>query len=717
MGNLRLNKYIYFLITILIASITFGSSASAYAAVNNDSLNFGYPLKNHVVVKKFVAPKTIYSAGHRGVDFYAPSATAVFSVAQGRVIFAGYVAGSLHITVLHGKDYKSTYTYLATKTVKVGDEVKKGQLLGTTAGKYHPSGINSFLFTLRYKNQYVDPMLYLQGNMIPREIRLGEIQKPGKSLLQRYIEFEKRQLDNLIKSTKNIVDLGVDSFRDFQNFSEWMTNEGTVILQKSGDALTKAYEKTEALILQMKDLTKQIARDTLKGLKSKVEQGLKKLHELEKKVIKYIKATFDAALKLSKSIAQYYAIALKYGVDAGKWFLQTIGDFTFLPARNMVSLARGIIDLVKSAGTTSLKLLHQYLEVDVAMMLRTIVLPGSCLFWSCSQTIELKCNPFASFKLRTKADGFIGSKNEVLVVSGINTDGKVDKKSGKMKQTVDIPVDDLGYTKKDVTYYSYAGEGNDFNKKTTYQDLRISAKHMDDQIKSWKIKNAGEELDLITHSMGGAVTAMWLAEFYNSKDTSYPELGKVVMLAPPLSGTALATAGQTIDSVDDGRAFHDNLSAFQDGVPAPDDMSIKQMVEDGDLEKTIAKTGAMKKVKVYAIRLPSDNIVTSASDPTDGVEEIILNNWSPSPDPVYAWNKLVMAHFDIKTNKKVISSVQHILEGSKPPCEPIWNSISTVKQASIVHASEVITSGYIRNTADAWAVEDINRFVGSFSGS
>lgn len=717
MGKLSLNKFICLLIAILIAGITFGSSANVYAATDSDSMAFGYPLRNHVVAKKFVAPKTIYSAGHRGVEFYASSGTPVFSIAQGRVIFAGYVAGSLHVTVLHGKNYKSTYTYLATKTVKAGDGVKKGQLLGTTVGRYHPSGINSFLFTMRYKNQYVDPMLYLKGEIIPREIRLGEIQKPGKSLLQRYIELEKRQLENLVKYVKKITDTGSDAFEKFEDFSKWMTNEGIVILQKSSDVLTEAYKKTEVLIKQIKELTEQIAKDAANGLRERVEQGIKNLHKLEKKVIKSAKATFDAALRLSKTIAKYYLIALSYGVDTAKWFLRTIGDIAFLPIRNGISLAYGIADLIKSAGTTSLKLLNQYLDVDVPMMLRVIVSPGSCLVWACSQAIELKCNPRANFKPRTKADGYVGSNNEVIVVSGINTKGKVDKRTGRMERTVDIPVDDLGYKKSEVTYYSYAGEGEDFNMKTTYQDLRISAKHMDDQIKSWKKDNPGEKLDLITHSMGGAVTAMWLAEFYSAKDVTYPQLGKVVMLAPPLSGTALATGGQTIDSKDDGKVFHSALSNWPDGIPAPDDMSFNQMVEDGDLEKTITRTRAMKKVEVYAIRLPSDNVVTTATDSTDGVEEIVLNNWSPRPDPIYAFNKLFKAHFDIKTNKKVISSVQHILEGSKPPCESVKDAISSVVQSSIVHASEVTVSRVIRDAADADATADVSRFVDSFSGT
>src|SRR5262245_51883440 len=53
------------------------------------------------VVAPFAAPTSVYGPGHRGVDFGAPPGTAVAAANAGVVTFAGSVAGTLHVVVLH----------------------------------------------------------------------------------------------------------------------------------------------------------------------------------------------------------------------------------------------------------------------------------------------------------------------------------------------------------------------------------------------------------------------------------------------------------------------------------------------------------------------------------------------------------------------------------------------------------------------------------------
>src|SRR5690606_38416743 len=69
--------------------------------------------------------------------------------ADGTVSFAGPVAGSLHVTVLHADGVRTSYSFLATVEVTVGQRVRRGDRLGTAGGHLH--------FGARVGDAYVDP--------------------------------------------------------------------------------------------------------------------------------------------------------------------------------------------------------------------------------------------------------------------------------------------------------------------------------------------------------------------------------------------------------------------------------------------------------------------------------------------------------------------------------------------------------------------------------
>ena len=67
------------------------------------------------------------------------------------MVFAGSVAGSRHVTVHHGDGLRSSYSYLATIDVAVGDPVGPGQSVGTSAARLH--------LGVRAGDAYLDPAL------------------------------------------------------------------------------------------------------------------------------------------------------------------------------------------------------------------------------------------------------------------------------------------------------------------------------------------------------------------------------------------------------------------------------------------------------------------------------------------------------------------------------------------------------------------------------
>jgi len=109
------------------------------------------------VARSFQAPAFAYGPGHRGIDFAEPPGTPVRASGDGVVAFAGPVAGSLHVVVAHDGDLRTTYAFLAGISVRAGDRVTRGQVVGAagSSGPEHEAG--GLHFGVRLGDRYVDP--------------------------------------------------------------------------------------------------------------------------------------------------------------------------------------------------------------------------------------------------------------------------------------------------------------------------------------------------------------------------------------------------------------------------------------------------------------------------------------------------------------------------------------------------------------------------------
>lgn len=89
------------------------------------------------VVDDFRPPPQPWQAGNRGIDYATAPGAVVAASAGGVVTFAGPVGGDLHVTVAHPDGLRTTYAYLASLSVAVGDEVAAGGAVGTSGGRFH----------------------------------------------------------------------------------------------------------------------------------------------------------------------------------------------------------------------------------------------------------------------------------------------------------------------------------------------------------------------------------------------------------------------------------------------------------------------------------------------------------------------------------------------------------------------------------------------------
>jgi murein DD-endopeptidase MepM/ murein hydrolase activator NlpD len=79
---------------------------------------------------------------HTGIDMAAPKGTAVRSIMDGtvnKVIENDPVYGN-NLTITHGADFQSLYAHLDTVTVKQGDPVAGGEIIGTVGSTGFSTG-------------------------------------------------------------------------------------------------------------------------------------------------------------------------------------------------------------------------------------------------------------------------------------------------------------------------------------------------------------------------------------------------------------------------------------------------------------------------------------------------------------------------------------------------------------------------------------------------
>ncbi|MER7676248.1 M23 family metallopeptidase [Streptomyces sp. NPDC096934] len=116
------------------------------------------------VLRAWQPPPTPYGRGHRGVDLAAEPGSPVRSVAPGRVSFAGRVAGrgtvAVELTGTGSPPLRTTFTPVRA-TVKKGDEVTAGEVLGTleTDGSHCPA--SCLHWGLLRDRTYLDPLSLL----------------------------------------------------------------------------------------------------------------------------------------------------------------------------------------------------------------------------------------------------------------------------------------------------------------------------------------------------------------------------------------------------------------------------------------------------------------------------------------------------------------------------------------------------------------------------
>jgi murein DD-endopeptidase MepM/ murein hydrolase activator NlpD len=128
------------------------------------------------IVDHFRPPGCPWCAGNRGIDFATTPGAPVRASAPGLVTFAGTIGHYRFVVVAHADGLRTTYAYLATIAVVVGDTVAAGAVVGTAGTELH--------FGVRRGTTYLDPELLLAGAVLrPRLVpSSGAAPRPARPL-------------------------------------------------------------------------------------------------------------------------------------------------------------------------------------------------------------------------------------------------------------------------------------------------------------------------------------------------------------------------------------------------------------------------------------------------------------------------------------------------------------------------------------------------------
>jgi murein DD-endopeptidase MepM/ murein hydrolase activator NlpD len=123
---------------------------------------YSAPVTRLDVVRGFEPPPSPYAAGHRGVDLATDAGSAVRAAGDGRVSFAGQVAGRGVVVIVH-PDGVSTEYEPVTPSVRVGATVARGQPIGQVSGTHGACAANRCLhWGARRNDTYFDPLSLLR---------------------------------------------------------------------------------------------------------------------------------------------------------------------------------------------------------------------------------------------------------------------------------------------------------------------------------------------------------------------------------------------------------------------------------------------------------------------------------------------------------------------------------------------------------------------------
>lgn len=107
---------------------------------------------------------------HMGMDFTAPQGTPIYATADGVVKDAGFNTGGFgnRVVINHGNSYETLYAHMYRIKARVGQKVKRGEVIGYVGNTGKSSGPHCHYEVHRYGTP-VNPIYYFYNDLTPAQ--------------------------------------------------------------------------------------------------------------------------------------------------------------------------------------------------------------------------------------------------------------------------------------------------------------------------------------------------------------------------------------------------------------------------------------------------------------------------------------------------------------------------------------------------------------------
>jgi murein DD-endopeptidase MepM/ murein hydrolase activator NlpD len=128
---------------------------------NKGRIVSGYGMRFHPILK--------YRRMHWGIDITAPSGTPIYATGDGKIKTVGRKGGYGKTCVIdHGYGYQTLYGHMKKITVKRGQKVKRGEIIGYV-GNTGLSAAPHVHYEVIYNKKKIDPVNYFYNDFTPEE--------------------------------------------------------------------------------------------------------------------------------------------------------------------------------------------------------------------------------------------------------------------------------------------------------------------------------------------------------------------------------------------------------------------------------------------------------------------------------------------------------------------------------------------------------------------
>ncbi len=107
---------------------------------------------------------------HQGLDFAAPQGTPIYATADGRVTTAGNLGNGYgnHVEINHGYGYETLYGHMVRVKVRVGQTVKRGEVIGWVGSTGKSTGPHLH-YEVHKGGKPIDPIYFFYNDLTPEQ--------------------------------------------------------------------------------------------------------------------------------------------------------------------------------------------------------------------------------------------------------------------------------------------------------------------------------------------------------------------------------------------------------------------------------------------------------------------------------------------------------------------------------------------------------------------